>query len=203
MCEIYTMTTILSLFATFIVATLYLIHIFKIGLQTKQDIILFIIAIIYIVMSWYSLLQRETYLPFLGNTAFPPFFGVTTAISSTASNAITITLKEDEDDEKNTTALKLEPGTKVVWWAAKPSTTIFATPKLAYDDYSNAGVVLAKADGKVTITLLKPASYNVESMTLKSLTSSKKLEPHIHYRYMQKNGLFSKVYTHYIKTTSS
>lgn len=114
---------------------------------------------IYILVALSSLIlmfNRNTWLPFLGETVFPssliPF--------KPGSGNTTITIKT-------------KPHTKIAYWAALPSSNI-PLVKDAYQDYSNSGVVMSDFDGNATLIFDKGTEYIVPS--------GKKLKSHVHYR---------------------
>lgn len=101
--------------------------------------------------------DRTTWLPFLGDTVLP---------------SAVVPLKTNVGD--TTVDVKVAPGAKVVFWAAKPGTNPETKVEQAYDDYSNSGVVLANDLGVATLTFNKGTEYVVPS--------GKQLKSHVHYR---------------------
>lgn len=110
---------------------------------------------------------RDTYLPFLGYTAYPTQTLAVTPLLTNANASVRLS--------------RLPPKTKVVWWASNAertnSDTVIPGPKTAYADSANAGVVLTDAQGGVVIHLWCPQSYKVGL--------GKVLPKHIHYRFEQ------------------
>ena len=128
---------------------------------------------IYIVVGLSTILlavRRNTYLPFLGESVMPK------PLSDSVPDGSTITKK----------ITGLPSKVKVLYWAAKQSKDVIGNPKEAYDNYTNQGVTTSDKDGSATLTVRKPASYDV---------NKKNLKPHIHYRYWESNGMASPVYT--------
>jgi len=122
------------------------------------------------VFSLLLLLDRNTYLPFLGESAVP--FTLFTDITNSTSN-----LKDYKIYAPN--------AEKVIWWASRPDNTIFEHPDEAYHEYKNSGVSSVKEDGYAYIKYSDPSQYKV----------NKKLLPkHIHYRETH-GGMLSEVKT--------
>ncbi len=101
--------------------------------------------------------DRTTWLPFLGNTVLP---------------SAVVPLKTNVGD--TVVDVKVAPGSKVAFWAAKPGANPETKVEQAYDDYSNSGVVLANDLGVATLTFNKGTEYVVPS--------GKQLKSHVHYR---------------------
>jgi hypothetical protein len=101
--------------------------------------------------------DRTTWLPFLGNTVLP---------------SAVVPLKTNVGD--TVVDVKVAPGSKVAFWAAKPGQNPETKVEQAYDDYSNSGVVLANDLGVATLTFNKGTEYVVPS--------GKQLKSHVHYR---------------------
>jgi uncharacterized membrane protein YuzA (DUF378 family) len=128
---------------------------------------------IYIVVGLATILlavRRNTYLPFLGEAVIPKPITDSTPDGSTTTKKIS----------------GLPSKVKVLYWAAKQSKDVIGNPKDAYDNYTNQGVTTTDKDGNATLSVRKPASYDVNKMHL---------APHIHYRYWTTNGMASPVYT--------
>ena len=117
---------------------------------------------------------RDTYLPFLGPTVFP-------------CAVLNAQVPENADF---TIQVSVEPGVKVVYWAAEPANKDlqFVTNwRNAYLDYKNAGVAVADAMGKATLKVRKPQPYTVPMKG--------ELTPHIHYRICNGSGWIGHVRT--------
>ena len=109
--------------------------------------------------------KRDTYLPFLGRTAMP---------CSILSDRV------PEHADKQVHVDGLEPGAKVVYWAAEPATEGLArirTWQQAYLDYANAGVATVDGDGHAVFHVRKPAGYVVPG--------GRGLTAHVHWRVCQ------------------
>lgn len=86
--------------------------------------------------------------------------------------------------------VQVEPGVKVLYWAAEPSTEGLKKLKDwrgAYMKYMNVGVVKANEDGIANLMVRRPQSYVVPWRG--------RLEPHIHYRVCSENGMMSRINT--------
>jgi hypothetical protein len=113
--------------------------------------------------------DRTTWLPFLGDTVLP---------------SAVVPLKTNIGD--TTVDVKVAPGAKVAFWAAKPGSNPDIKVANAYDDYSNSGVVLANDLGVATLTFNKGTEYVVPS--------GKRLKSHVHYReFHDKHGIVGPV----------
>jgi len=117
--------------------------------------------------------QRDTYLPFLGETVMP-----------------CSVLKEQEPEHADTavSVSGLEPGAKVLYWASEPATDGLATIKTwdrAYLEFANAGVTRVGTDGHVVLRVRKPQPYTVPVIG--------RLESHVHWRVCQDGGFLGPV----------
>lgn len=110
--------------------------------------------------------RRDTWLPFLGPTVFPP--GVLRPSTPKVGMEMDVPTSKDAQ--------------RVVYWAAAPGPTV-RTPEAAYGSYSNSGVVDV-VDGKATIVLECPSTYYVKGRRLKK---------HVHYREVYADGLLGPV----------
>ena len=117
--------------------------------------------------------QRDSYLPFLGETVIPCSI-----------------LKEQtpEHADVEVTVTGLVPGKKVIFWAAEPATDGLGKIqdwRRAYLDLANAGVTTVTADGSATLRIRKPQPYTVPLMG--------RLESHVHWRSCQDGGFMGPV----------
>ena len=117
------------------------------------------------------LVNRDTFLPFLGKTVIPPSV---------------IPLKTNKFQE-DTVVINVKPNTKVIYWAAKKNKKDKPDIWTAYDDYSNSGVVMSNSDGKAVLKLQMGSGYIVPG--------GKYIKPHVHYRYEHKPGKLSRIET--------
>ena len=136
-----------------------------------------IVAFLVICIALYFGMQRDTYLPFLYCSAFPHTLIKDVHVPPHAN--VSSVIKVDAPD-----------GTRVAYWAAVSSNTIFPDPYKAYANYSNTGVAEVK-NGKATLMFSCPSQYVVPwGMTL---------EKHVHYRIIYNGGMMSRVNTIFVK----
>jgi hypothetical protein len=132
----------------------------------------------------YVLTERDFYLPFLGDAVFPD--GLLQPQMTPMSANMQHVLKG------------LPPLTKVMYWAAEPCEVtetcgLERMPWESYNDFTNAGTTMSDKNGDAAISIRgKPQSYNVPY-------KSEVIMPHVHYRFRKNNGMYSKVFTNYIK----
>jgi hypothetical protein len=131
----------------------------------KRGVVDKVIYAIFAVCALFLVFDRTTWLPFLGDTVLP---------------SALIPLKTNIGD--TTVDVKVTPGAKVAFWAAKPGADPNINVKDAYDDYSNSGVVMANDLGVATLTFNKGTDYVVPS--------GKHITSHVHYReFSDKRGM--------------
>lgn len=127
-----------------------------------------------------ALTSRDLYLPFLAPTAFP---------------AGAVPLGTPKGANQALVLRGLEPGSRVVFWAAEPAAASmpWAHPKLAYGDGANSGSCISDAHGTAILRVRSPGAYHVPGGRL--------LPPHVHYRVVtpSSRGLFGPVQTAYIQ----
>ncbi len=121
---------------------------------------------------FYIVLQRDFYLFFLDQAAFP---------------CAPMQPKEPEGANTEIRIENLRPDSNVVFWAAESDDEIRADPWKAYGQNTNSGVARTDERGTVVIRVRKPASYKVPS--------GRALIPHIHYRVCEQPGLLGPVRT--------
>ena len=138
--------------------------------------------IIYVVVAISALIlafQRDTWLPFLGESVLP---------------GAVLTLKTNSGD--TSVDVHVKPSTKVAYWAAKPAESkpeskpesdadVVPPVKAAYDDFENSGVVVANEQGVAKLVFNKGTSYIVPS--------GRKIESHVHYREFGEDGMMGPV----------
>lgn len=134
-------------------------------------------SIFVMAMAVYLLVQRTTYLPFLGRTAFPSGVLRDEQIPENANVSYTLTFSPQDE------------GKKVIFWGAKPSSTTLPNPWEAYDDFSNAGIAVVR-NGKAEIQFHCPAKYKIPWGAT--------LDRHVHYRLCCDSGLMGPVETAYV-----
>jgi uncharacterized membrane protein YuzA (DUF378 family) len=122
--------------------------------------------------------DRDTYLPFLGQTVMP----------------CSILVDKTPADATAKVIVTAAPGSKVLFWAAEPaldSLKDVPTWDVAYSKYENIGVTTAGQDGVAVLRVRDPQPYRVPWKG--------ELEPHVHYRICEGNGMLGKVRTVYTK----
>jgi hypothetical protein len=137
------------------------------------------VAIVVLLTALYLGMQRDTFLPFLYRAAFPPSLIKDVHVPPHAN--VSSKIKVDAPD-----------GTKVAYWAAISSKTIFPDPHQAYANYGNTGVAEVK-NGKATLKFSCPSQYVVPW--------GQTLEKHVHYRVIYSDGMMSRVNTVFVKCT--
>lgn len=119
-------------------------------------------------------MYRDSYLPFLGETVFP----------------CSLLSPQIPDGADMTVTTQVNPGSKVLYWAAESESNDLKTLqnwRAAYLEFKNAGVAVAGPDGNVDLKVRKPQPYTVP---IKG-----ELSPHIHYRVCGDNGVLGRVMT--------
>jgi uncharacterized membrane protein YuzA (DUF378 family) len=117
--------------------------------------------------------NRDTYLPFLGESVFPcSVLGDQVPPGATRSVQV-----------------KAEPGSKVVYWATEPGEDTGNVPDwhAAYRKYANAGVTTTDASGVAILKVREPQAYTVPFKG--------RLEPHIHFRVCGPTGFVGRIKT--------
>ena len=153
----------------------------------QHDDISILAKIILIIMgasAVYLALDRNTYLPFLGDTVIPPSLLNDVATHPNANLEIEI-----EVDEKNAVS--------VIYWAADELTAGEKDGQKyvrdAYGVFDNSGV--AKITNKIAIlNIACPQEYWVRKFGIKMT-----LPKHVHYRVVYSDGWVSEVKTVYVK----
>jgi uncharacterized protein len=142
-----------------------------------------IARIVYIavgIAALWIMFDRDTYLPFLGETVFP----CSALAEQTPRGADT------------TVQLQVPAGRKVIYWASEPDKEHLKSLnnwRLAYLKYENVGVATADAQGLVALRVRKPQAYSVPMKG--------RIEPHIHYRVCggaEEPGLLGRIQTVYL-----
>ena len=120
----------------------------------------------------YLMFNRNTYLPFLGEAAFP--CGL---------------LKPSKPENANELVkIYTYPNAKIVYWAAEPGTSD-RDYKQAYSLYKNSGVTISDSNGIAKLYIRKPSGYNVPGKSLKS---------HVHYRVCIRDSMLGRVETIFV-----
>jgi uncharacterized membrane protein YuzA (DUF378 family) len=144
----------------------------SVGLPVLSKIIYITVG----VAALYLAFDRDTYLPFLGETVYP-----CTGLADKVPDEATVSV-----------SVKVPAGSKVVYWASEHSKDmdIAPNPWVAYMNYENSGVVTANADGLALLKVREPIGYKVPS--------GRTLQKHIHYRYCRIPGILSRVETVFV-----
>jgi hypothetical protein len=120
------------------------------------------------------MLNRDTFLPFLSETFVPQTF-------------LNLATREPKTAEKSVT-VKVEPGRKVIFWAADPGKDVKKTWKLGYNKFENSGVAVADKDGNAKLPIICPSRYIVHGY--------KVLPKHLHYRvFNETTQMLSRIQT--------
>jgi hypothetical protein len=136
--------------------------------------------VIYILVGLSALgvmLDRDTYLPFLGPMVAP------------------CTVLENREPPGATKEIKVivPANSKVIYWAAEPGAENMKELKSwkdAYVKYENAGVATANADGIAVLKVRPPQSYKVPFKG--------KIESHVHYRVCGDAGWMGSIQSAFI-----
>ena len=134
-----------------------------------------VLSVLMAVGALYIGFRRDTYLPFLGETIMP-------------CSVLKEQMPEHADTEVRVSGL--EPGAKVLFWAAEPATEGLAKIKTwdrAYLDFANAGVARVDQGGHVSLRVRKPQPYTVPGLLGQSL------EAHVHWRTCKEGGFLGPV----------
>jgi hypothetical protein len=123
------------------------------------------------------MLDRDTYLPFLGPMVAP------------------CTVLENREPPGATKEVKVivPANSKVIYWAAEPGAENMKQLKSwkdAYVKYENAGVATANADGIAILKVRPPQSYKVPFKG--------KIESHVHYRVCGEAGWMGSIQTTFV-----
>jgi uncharacterized membrane protein YuzA (DUF378 family) len=114
--------------------------------------------------------NRDTYLPFLGESVFPCAV-LSDQVPPGATRAVTVTV---------------QPGSKVVYWATEPGDGS-GDWKEAYRGFQNAGVATADTNGLATLKVREPQAYRVPWKG--------RLQPHVHFRVCDMTGFVGRIKT--------
>lgn len=119
----------------------------------------------------YLVMDKGTFLPFLGEAVLPP----STIVQKTPTDAaFTITVNVPSH------------ATHVMYWASESGNGVAPDPFEAYGNYTNAGVVKVSSDGSATLLVRCPQQYIVRGRSLPR---------HVHYRAVYKSGIVGPVRT--------
>ena len=141
----------------------------------KRSLVGNVLAVLIALSAIYIGSQRDSYLPFLGETVIP-------------CSVLKERIPEHADVEVTVSGLK--PGAKVIYWAAEPETEGLSKIndwQQAYLELANAGVTTVSVGGSATLRVRKPQPYTVPMMG--------RLESHVHWRSCQDGGMMGPVQT--------
>ena len=131
--------------------------------------------IVYILVGVAALMlafNRDTYLPFLGESVFP----------------CSVLSDQTPPGATRSVTVQAEPGAKVVFWASEPADgSGVPTWQGAYRGYLNAGVATADASGKAVLKVRDPQPYTVPFKG--------KLDAHVHFRICGPTGFVGRIKT--------
>lgn len=121
--------------------------------------------------------NRDTYLPFLGETVMP------------------CSLLEDRVPPGATKELHVAapPGSKILYWAAEPameSLKHINDWRAAYTKFENAGVTHADSNGHAILKVRDPQPYVVPFKG--------RIEPHVHFRICGEGGMLGRIKTVFV-----
>ena len=153
-----------------------------IAMKTHPNVELFIYGLVF-ASAIYVMFSRDTYLPFLGEMAYP----CDSLVSHVPDNADT------------SVSVKVPPNVPIVYWASETAheqLKDLPDPRVAYHKYENTGVVISDNNGNAELKFRHPQNYVVPNI---SITGKTKLNKHVHYRYCIGNGMMSTIYTVFIE----
>jgi uncharacterized membrane protein YuzA (DUF378 family) len=141
---------------------------------------LYLNSIIYIIIAlaaMYLAFDRNTWLPFLGDTVLP-------------GSLIPLKRNTNESGRHTIITVQVKPGARVAYWASLPNDKEVPLVEQAYADYSNSGVVLADRQGRANLRVVVGSAYEVPN--------GKVIKRHVHYRELdQQYGMVGQVQTTY------
>lgn len=130
----------------------------------------------------YFMFQRDFYLPFLGESVLP-CAGLEDREPSGANTSVTV---------------QVTPLSKVLYWAAEPAAEALKEIndwRKAYSAFENIGITTSDEAGTATLNVRKPQPYTVPFKG--------RLEPHIHYRVCEDDGMIGTVNTVFLKESAT
>ena len=131
----------------------------------KDLFIIKLLAISGMISTLLLLLNRDSFLPFLGESFIPEIF-------------LDMKLRKPKNVER-TIEIYTDANREVVYWAADPGKDIKKTWKKGYNKFENSGIVVSGKDGIAKIPIQCPSRYIVHGY--------KVLPKHLHYRIYNKN----------------
>ncbi len=121
--------------------------------------------------------NRDTYLPFLGETVLP-----CTTIPERVPPGATKELR-----------VPAPPGSKILYWAAEPAMEDLKNiPSWqdAYTKFENAGVTTTDSTGIALLKVRDPQAYSVPFKG--------RIEPHVHFRICDGSGMLGRIKTVFV-----
>jgi hypothetical protein len=152
----------------------------EIGYNTNHNVELLIYGLI-LASTIYVMFNRNTYLPFLGEMAYP-------------CDSLVAHIPDNSD---TAVSVKVPSNAVIVYWASESAhdkLKDLPDPRKAYFKYENTGVVIADNNGNAELKFRHPQNYVVPG-----IMGKKKLNKHVHYRYCLGNGLLSPIYTVFLE----
>ncbi len=148
--------------------------------QPSWSIGISLFALLFLILT--SIFDRNYYLRFLNRSVFPTGLLVEKEIDEA-------TREKKGFVESFKMSFPLYKDKKIVYWASKKGD--FDNPREAYGDYKNSGVASTDENGVAELHLKEvPGTYVVPYKG--------RLEPHIHYRIIEMNGMLGEVSTIYL-----
>ena len=141
---------------------------------SKDLFIVRILAMAGIVSTLLLILNRDSFLPFLGESFVPEVF-------------LSLNSRKPKNVEK-TVEISTEPKRKIIYWAADPGKDVKKTWKKGYNKFENSGVVVADKTGLAKIPVQCPSRYIVHGYKI--------LPKHLHYRiYNESTQMLGRIQT--------
>lgn len=138
------------------------------------------VAVIVLVSAVYLAVNRNTYLPFLGDASISPIIFAQELAPAGSSTTYELKLENVED------------GTRVFYWASSQKDKNHESPQEAYQGFENTGITSVK-NNRASLKINCPDTYDIGTIFKRTL------DKHIHYRLIRKDSsMMSQVHTVYI-----
>ena len=131
------------------------------------------IYIIVFICGIYLAFQRNTWLPFLGESVLP-------------SSLVPLKDKKGNVNIK----IEVEPNVKVAYWSSNPGNNPNINVFDAYGKFENSGVVQSNDKGEANISFDRGSEYDVPS--------GRHLKSHVHYRILRDSSMMGDIKTIFI-----
>lgn len=141
-----------------------------INFVSRDNLLVRLLSILSVVFSVLLLLNRDSYLPFLSENFVPEIF---------LDLKPRGTKKSEKKNVENVIEIKVEPKTKVLYWAADPGNEVQKNWKKGYGKFENSGIVVSNDQGIAKIPIICPSRYIVHGYKI--------LPKHLHYRTYNEN----------------